>query len=156
MLQYSLIRKEFLCLKKLIVSFLCAIVVACTVLGGFCLLYFSIPSQKAKASISLPSTVEDSEMQRNLLQKIRFRKIRMFMWLMYTSLSHFVPKLAQILTRLQTLEPMTHLEVLEFTAGTNYAYVEVLSGEKKSYKGYVNSDYITKLGEPTVRIGTEE
>ena len=32
--------------KKLIVSFLCAIVVACTVLGGFCLLYFSIPSQK--------------------------------------------------------------------------------------------------------------
>ena len=54
------------------------------------------------------------------------------------------------------LEPMTHLEVLEFTAGTNYAYVEVLSGEKKSYKGYVNSDYITKLGEPTVRIGTEE
>ena len=45
--------------KKLIVSFLCAIVVACTVLGGFCLLYFSIPSQKAKASISLPSTVED-------------------------------------------------------------------------------------------------
>ena len=30
------------------------------------------------------------------------------------------------------------------------------SGEKKSYKGYVNSDYITKLGEPTVRIGTEE
>ena len=47
--------------KKLIVSFLCAIVVACTVLGGFCLLYFSIPSQKAKASISLPSTVEDSE-----------------------------------------------------------------------------------------------
>ncbi len=48
-------------LKKLIVSFLCAIVVACTVLGGFCLLYFTIPSQKAKASISLPSTVEDSE-----------------------------------------------------------------------------------------------
>ena len=47
--------------KKLIVSFLCAIVVACTVLGGFALLYFSIPSQKAKASISLPSTVEDSE-----------------------------------------------------------------------------------------------
>ena len=48
-------------LKKLIVSFLCAIVVACTVLGGFCLLYFTIPSQKAKASISLPSTVEDSK-----------------------------------------------------------------------------------------------
>ena len=60
------------------------------------------------------------------------------------------------------LAPITTAGVLhapglgEFTAGTNYAYVEVLSGEKKSYKGYVNSDYITKLGEPTVRIGTEE
>lgn len=31
------------------------------------------------------------------------------------------------------LEPMTHLEVLEFT-GTNYAYVEVLSGEKRATK----------------------
>ena len=78
----------------------------------------------------------------------------MFMWLMYTSLSHFVPKPVQTLMQLLILN--RHLEVLEFTAGTNYAYVEVLSGEKKSYKGYVNSDYITKLGEPTVRIGTEE
>lgn len=51
---------------------------------------------------------------------------------------------------------MTHLEVLEFAAGTNYAYVKVLTGDKESYKGYVNSEYITKLGEPTVRIGTEE
>ena len=25
-----------------------------------------------------------------------------------------------------------------------------------NYDGYVNSEYITKLGEPTVRIGTEE
>ena len=54
------------------------------------------------------------------------------------------------------LLPMTHLEVLEFAAGTNYAYVKVLTGDKESYKGYVNSEYITKLGEPTVRIGTEE
>lgn len=78
------------------------------------------------------------------------------MWLMYTSLSLFVPKPVPDSDAITDLEPMTHLEVLEFTAGTNYAYVEVLSGEKKSYKGYVNSDYITKLGEPTVRIGTEE
>lgn len=78
------------------------------------------------------------------------------MWLMYTSLSLFVPKASADSDAITDLEPMTHLEVLEFTAGTNYAYVEVLSGEKKSYKGYVNSDYITKLGEPTVRIGTEE
>ena len=59
----------------------------------------------------------------------------MFMWPMCISLLHFV---------------------LEFAAGTNYAYVKVLTGDKESYKGYVNSEYITKLGEPTVRIGTEE
>ena len=127
--------------KKLIVSFLCAIVVACTVLGGFCLLYFSIPSQKAKASISLPSTVEDSENAAEATTE---------------DTDSENSEASADSDAITDLEPMTHLEVLEFTAGTNYAYVEVLSGEKKSYKGYVNSDYITKLGEPTVRIGTEE
>ena len=90
-------------LKKLIVSFLCAIVVACTVLGGFCLLYFTIPSQKAKASISLPSTVEDSENAAESTTEDRFQRIRMFMWLMYTSLSLFVPKLVQTLMQLLIL-----------------------------------------------------
>ena len=124
-------------LKKLIVSFLCAIVVACTVLGGFCLLYFTIPSQKAKASISLPSTVEDSETAAE-------------------STTEADSKDKNVYDAITDLLPMTHLEVLEFAAGTNYAYVKVLTGDKESYKGYVNSEYITKLGEPTVRIGTEE
>ena len=128
-------------LKKLIVSFLCAIVVACTVLGGFCLLYFTIPSQKAKASISLPSTVEDSETAAESTTEADSKDKNVYVADVYQSL---------------TLRPMTHLEVLEFAAGTNYAYVKVLTGDKESYKGYVNSEYITKLGEPTVRIGTEE
>ena len=121
--------------KKLIVSFLCAIVVACTVLGGFCLLYFSIPSQKAKASISLPSTVEDSENAAEATTEDTDSENK----------NVYVADVYQSLTLRS-----------EASADTNYAYVEVLSGEKKSYKGYVNSDYITKLGEPTVRIGTEE
>ena len=116
--------------KKLIVSFLCAIVVACTVLVGFCLLYFFIFIQNSMASIFLSCSV---------LESLTLRS-----------------EASADSDAITDLEPMTHLEVLEFTAGTNYAYVEVLSGEKKSYKGYVNSDYITKLGEPTVRIGTEE
>ena len=136
--------------KKLIVSFLCAIVVACTVLGGFCLLYFSIPSQKAKASISLPSTVEDSENAAEATTDDTDSENDVYQSLTLRS------EASADSDAITDLEPMTHLEVLEFTAGTNYAYVEVLSGEKKSYKGYVNSDYITKLGEPTVRIGTEE
>lgn len=142
--------------KKLIVSFLCAIVVACTVLGGFCLLYFSIPSQKAKASISLPSTVEDSEnAAESTTEDTDSENKNVYVADVYQSLTLRSEASADS-DAITDLEPMTHLEVLEFTAGTNYAYVEVLSGEKKSYKGYVNSDYITKLGEPTVRIRTEE
>ena len=55
-----------------------------------------------------------------------------------------------------SLAPMTHLEVIEFVDNTDYAYVKVLTGDKESYKGYVNSEYITKLGESTIRIGEEE
>lgn len=138
-------------LKKLIVSFLCAIVVACTVLGGFCLLYFTIPSQKAKASISLPSTVEDSETAAESNSKDK----NVYVADVYQSLTLRSEASADS-DAITDLLPMTHLEVLEFAAGTNYAYVKVLTGDKESYKGYVNSEYITKLGEPTVRIGTEE
>ena len=136
-------------LKKLIVSFLCAIVVACTVLGGFCLLYFTIPSQKAKASISLPSTVAESTTEADSKDK------NVYVADVYQSLTLRSEASADS-DAITDLLPMTHLEVLEFAAGTNYAYVKVLTGDKESYKGYVNSEYITKLGEPTVRIGTEE
>ena len=88
-------------LKKLIVSFLCAIVVACTVLGGFCLLYFTIPSQKAKASISLPSTVEDSETAAESTTEADSKDKNVYV-AMCISLLHFVQRQAQILTRLQT------------------------------------------------------
>ena len=57
----------------------------------------------------------------------------MFMWLMYTSLSLFCSEASADSDAIIDLELMTHLEVLEFTAGTNYAYVEV-SRRKKSYK----------------------
>ena len=142
-------------LKKLIVSFLCAIVVACTVLGGFCLLYFTIPSQKAKASISLPSTVEDSETAAESTTEEDSKDKNVYVADVYQSLTLRSEASADS-DAITDLLPMTHLEVLEFAAGTNYAYVKVLTGDKESYKGYVNSEYITKLGEPTVRIGTEE
>ena len=131
--------------KKLIVSFLCAIVVACTVLGGFCLLYFSLPSTVEDSENAAEATTEDTDSENK----------NVYVADVYQSLTLRSEASADS-DAITDLEPMTHLEVLEFTAGTNYAYVEVLSGEKKSYKGYVNSDYITKLGEPTVRIGTEE
>ena len=38
----------------------------------------------------------------------------------------------------------------------DYALVEVQTGQYESYRGYVNSEYITPLGESTIRVGTEE
>lgn len=100
-------------LKKLIVSFLCAIVVACTVLGGFCLLYFTIPSQKAKASISLPSTVEDSENAAESTTEADSKDKNVYVADVYQSLTLRSEASADS-DAITDLLPMTHLEVLEF------------------------------------------
>lgn len=140
--------------KKFIVSFLCVIFIAGTILAGFLFLYFSIPSKEAMNSISLPSSVEDtassSEMttEESSSQNIYVADVHQSLTLRVSPSSDS--------DEITSLSPMTHLEVIEFVEGTDYAYVTVLTGDKESYKGYVNSEYITKLGEPTVRIGTEE
>ena len=48
-------------IKKFIVSFLCVVFIAGVIFSGISFLYFAIPSKQAMNSISLPSTVEDSE-----------------------------------------------------------------------------------------------
>jgi hypothetical protein len=53
------------------------------------------------------------------------------------------------------LPPMTHMEIIEYVEGTNYAYVLVTNGANKGYKGYVNTDYITPLGESTIRVNSD-
>ena len=47
-------------IKKVIVSILCALLVASMVSCGFLALYFILPSQKSRMSLHLPDTVEDS------------------------------------------------------------------------------------------------
>ena len=47
-------------IKKVIVSILCALLVASMVSCGFLALYFILPSQKSRMSLHLPNTVEDS------------------------------------------------------------------------------------------------
>lgn len=141
-------------IKKFIVSFLCVIFIAGAVFGGFLFFYFAIPSREAMSSISLPATVEDSEQIESATTETT------------SSQNVYVADVHQSLTlraepssdsaEITSLEPMTHLEVIEFVDNTDYAYVKVLTGDKESYKGYVNSEYITKLGESTIRIGEEE
>ncbi len=143
-------------LKKIIVSFLCAFVVSGMVFAGFCLLYFALPSQKAKTSISLPSTVEDSSTtSKEATTQADSESRDVYVADVYQSLT-LRSGASSDSDAITSLEPMTHLELLSSDTNTDYAYVEVVSGDKKGYKGYVNCDYITKLGEPTIRIGTEE
>lgn len=141
-------------IKKFIVSFLCVVFIAGIIFAGFLFLYFTIPSQKAMSSITLPSTVEDTEQTESSSTEDESND------------NIYVADVHQSLTlrdgpssdseEITSLTPMTHLKVIEFVENTDYVLVEVLTGDKESYKGYVNSEYITPLGEPTIRIGTEE
>ena len=143
--------------KKIIISLLCASIVACVVLGCFMALYFLLPSQKARASISLPKQVEDPETTEESKTAATTEE---------KNTDTYVADVHQSLTlrsqpdsnssEVASLPPMTHMQVLEFVDGTNFAQVEVSSGESKGLTGYVNSEYITKLGEPTIRVNSEE
>lgn len=142
-------------IKKFIVALLCVVCIAGVIFSGFLFLYFTIPSQKAMHSISLPSTVEDSEeVERAATEEDE------------ESADTYLADVHQSLTlregpssdsdEIASLTPMTHLRVKAFIEDTDYAQVEVLTGEYEHYEGFVNSEYITRLGEPTIRIGTEE
>ncbi|MCI6859495.1 MAG: SH3 domain-containing protein [Eubacterium sp.] len=142
--------------KKIIVSFFCAILIAGMVCAGVGLLYFLIPSRKAQASISLPSIVEDKDSSQDTsAKKEDSEEDDIYVADVYQSLT-LRAQAGSDSEAITGLSPMTRVRVLEFVAGTDYAHVEVISGESKGYKGYVNNEYITKLGEPTVRIRTEE
>ena len=137
-------------IKKFIVSFLCVVFIAGVIFSGISFLYFAIPSKQAMNSISLPSTVEDSEETESAS----------------TGEDIYVADVHQSLTlrngpssdsdEIASLTPMTHLRLIESVEDTDYALVEVQTGQYESYRGYVNSEYITPLGESTIRVGTEE
>lgn len=140
-------------IKKFTVSLLCIVALVAAVFGGFLFLYFAIPSKEAMHSIELPSHVEDTvSAQQETTEE--------------EPSDTYVADVYQSLTLRETpsadgaektsLPPMTHMEVIEFVSGTDYAYVKVTSGNEAGYEGYVNRNYITRLGDSTIRVGTEE
>lgn len=142
--------------KKLFVSFLCIAFISGVIIAGFLFLYFAIPSQEAMESISLPAFVEDTARAASSSEEeSEGEESDIYVADVYQSLTlRESPDSSS--AEITSLVPMTHLRVMEFVEGTDYAYVEVLTGEKESYKGYVNNGYITPLGEKTIRIGEEE
>lgn len=142
-------------IKKFLVSFLCIIVIIGVIAGGLMFFYFVIPSREAMNSISLPASVEDTVSASTDTTQETSTEEEIYVADVYQSLTLREGPSADAAEK-TSLPPMTHLEVLEFIQGTDYAYVKVLTGENESYEGYVNYNYITRLGEPTVRVGAEE
>ncbi len=144
--------------RKLMVSLLSMFFIACGVLAIVFTVYFVMPSAKAKNSISLPSKVEDSASsvsqeattEHTGYDNIYLADVHQSLTLRTEPNSDSSPVMEE------GLAPMTHMQVLEFIDGTGFARVEVINGTYKGRTGYVNCDYITKLGEPTIRVGAEE
>lgn len=137
--------------KRIILSIICIVVIAGIVIGGFTAMYFLIPRNESSSSIDLPDMVEDpvstetaTEDPTQSQDNIYFADVHQSLTLREGPDSN-AKEIAGLL-------PMTHLEVTEFIPNTNFALVTVLTGDKKSYIGYVNTDYITPLGDMPVRV----
>jgi hypothetical protein len=141
-------------IRKILISLLCIIFITGTITGGFLFLYFAIPSKKAMNSIELPSHVEDTGTAEETTEEIDEATSGTYVADVYQSLTLRVSPSSNA-AEIVGLPPMTHMEIIEYVEGTNYAYVLVTNGANKGYKGYVNTDYITPLGESTIRVNSD-
>ena len=141
-------------IKNILISILCIVIITGTITGSFLFLYFAIPSRKAASSIELPSYVEDSA-EAEAEADTEEGTSETYVADVYQSLT-LRESPSSNAKEIVGLPPMTHMKILEYVNGTNYAYIEVTAGEHKGYKGYVNTDYITRLGDTTIRAGAED
>lgn len=137
--------------KRIILSIICIIVIAGVVVGGFTAMYFLIPRNEKTSTIDLPATVEDPVSTEASTEAADDTPDNIFFADVHQSLTlREGPSSSS--REIAGLLPMTHLEVTNYIPDTNFALVKVLTGEKKSYIGYVNTDYITQLGETPIRV----
>ena len=150
-------------IRKIAVALLCALFIACFVLAGFMAIYFALPSRKARASIELAQTVSDPSTEKaeeTASTEPSEEK----------DTTTYVADVHSFLSLRQTpdsgneegviyLPPMTHMQAENFVdgnKGNRFAYVTVSSGEYEGSQGYVNADYITRLGEETRYVDFQE
>ncbi|MBQ9156583.1 MAG: SH3 domain-containing protein [Eubacterium sp.] len=141
-------------IKRTLLFLACVIVIAGLVVSGFTFFYFALPSRRAMASIELPSSVEDTAAAEAETTEEE-KSTDTYIADVYKSLTLRESPNSSA-KEIAGLPPMTHMEIINYVDNTNYAYVEVTTGESAGYKGYVNTDYITRLGEPTIRANAEE
>ena len=149
-------------IKKILVTLLSMFFVACSVFGIVCLVFFLIPGSSAQAGLNLPTQIEDSaaltsdesteDATEEGYDNIYIADVHQSLTLREAPDSDA----ASVIEDGGGLAPMTHMQVINFVENTNFAYVEVINGNYKGLTGYVNYEYITKLGEPTIRVEYEE
>ena len=109
-------------IKNILISFFCIIIITGTITGSFLFLYFAIPSRKAASTIQLPTSVEDNlEIEAEDTEEDEGTS------------TTYVADVYQSLTLRESpssnakeivgLPPMTHMEIIEYVSGTNYAYL---------------------------------
>lgn len=146
-------------IKKMMILFLTVFFLTGMVLGTVTFVYFFLPSRQSQASITLPSRIEDSadmiadnstEFVDNGYDNIYVADVHQSLTLRVQPNSDSTPLIEE------GLAPMTHMQVIEFVEGSDFAYVKVINGPHEGRTGYVNCNYITRLGEPTIRVEYDE
>ena len=144
--------------RRSIVIILSFFFTACIVFAAVAAVFFITPSRKAQSSISLPAQVEDpegaaddngEENENSTYDNTYIADVHQSLTLRTQPDSNATPIIEE------GLAAMTKMQVIRYVDNTNFAYVEVINGPYKGYEGYVNYEYITKLGEPTLRIGSD-
>ena len=145
-------------LKKTLIIILSLFFTACIVFAIVAAVFFITPSRKAQAGISLPAQVEDPEViqeevteadENPTYDNIYIADVYQSLTLRTQPDSNAEPVMEE------GLAAMTKMQVIRFVENTSFAYVEVINGPYKGYEGYVNYEYITKLGEPTRRVSSD-
>ena len=145
-------------LKRIIIMVLSLFFIACIVFAAVAAVFFITPSRRAQSSISLPAQVEDPEVlpeekaeesEDSTYDNIYIADVHQSLTLRTEPDSNAKPIMEE------GLAAMTKMQVIRYVENTSFAYVEVINGPYQGYEGYVNYEYITRLGEPTLRVGTD-
>ncbi|MBR0381785.1 MAG: SH3 domain-containing protein [Eubacterium sp.] len=135
-------------IKKLLVSVLCAALMAAFILSAYIGLYFLLPSRQAASSIDLPENVRDTAESTKQATEASTEETKENLYYADVHESLTLRERPDSGARaITSLPPYTHMIILEQVEGTKFAYVEVTEGDHIHEKGYVNMEYITPDGE---------
>lgn len=145
--------------KKILIPLLSFFFISFGVFALVTLVFLITPSSKARSSIHLPKQIEDPVVDESeeatsdsdsTYDNIYLADVHNSLTLRTEPDSNSEPVIPE------GLSPMTHMQIIYKTDDGKFAYVKVITGPYTGYEGFVNCEYITKLGEPTIRVWEQE